>query len=81
MYSDVVDALSVYCVGCEGGVCSSGDVARDILGKVGKIDAEISRLRAEMKREDQFNRQMELHVQMMELKRRRERVLKEDVDD
>ena len=48
---------------------------------MGKIDAEISRLRAEMKREDQFNRQMELHVQMMELKRRRERVLKEDVDD
>ena len=81
MYSDVVDALSVYCVGCEGGVCSSGDVAREILGKVGKIDAEISRLRAEMRREDQFNRQMELHVQMMELKRRRERVLKEDADD
>lgn len=75
LYADVVDALSVYCVGCEGGVCSSGEAAREMLGKVGEIDAEISRLRAEMKREDQFNRQMELHVQMTELRKRRNEIL------
>ncbi|MCZ0859735.1 DUF4391 domain-containing protein [Methanocorpusculum sp. MG] len=81
LYSDVVDALSVYCVGCEGGVCSSGEAAREMLREAGEIDAEISRLRAEMRREDQFNRRMELHVQMMELKKRRERVLTGDADD
>ena len=81
LYADVVDALSVYCVEREGGVCSSGEEAREMLGKVGEIDAELSRLRAELRREDQFNRQVELHGQMMRLKRRRERVLKGDAND
>lgn len=75
LYSDIMDALSIYCVEEEGGVCSSGNAAREILRKMGEIDAEISRLRAEMKREDQFNRRMELHVQMMELKRKRGEIL------
>lgn len=76
LYSDIVDSLSMYCViNEEGGSCSSGDEAREKLAAVAVVDEEISSLRAEMSREDQFNRMMEIHVKMVELKKKREEML------
>ncbi|MEA5050752.1 MAG: DUF4391 domain-containing protein [Oscillospiraceae bacterium] len=68
-YTDWVDAISIYHAQCTIHNCGSvtGAEARNLLAEQAQREAKIAALRAEMKKETQFNRKVELNMEIKRL--------------
>lgn len=77
LYSDMVDAISVYNAKVLAGqdIEISGETARQMLAEVEDLDRQIAVLRIALKKETQFNRMMEMNIQIKKLKRQKERMI------
>lgn len=73
LYSDIIDAVSVYnakaVVGADAKL--SGEEARQLLAQAEELDRQIAALRVKLKKETQFNRKMELNVEIKGLENRK----------
>jgi hypothetical protein len=78
LYSCVVDAISIWrarqlMIDKEAEL--TGDEARRLLVTVEEIDSQIAKLRAELKKEAQFNRKMELNIKAKKLEQQRHQMI------
>jgi len=82
MYADIVDAISV---SNAQNIANSkhemtGAEARDFVDRINIIDTEIERLKAEMKKETQFNRKMEVNIKIQKLVKEKKMSMEEKND-
>ena len=78
VYSGIVDAISIWQARQliqDKAVELTGDEARQLLAAVEELDAQIAKLRVELKKEKQFNRKMELSIQMKTIKQQRYQII------
>ena len=78
LYSDMVDAISVWNAGRLTGETESdlnGTEARLLLAAVEDVDRQIAAVRAELKKELQFSRKMELNMQVKKLEQRKRQMI------
>ena len=77
LYSDIVDAISIYKLSTIMPVEDkiTGSKARTLTAKVEAIEDEITSLRSRLKKETQFNRKMELNIAIKKLERRKNELL------
>lgn len=73
LYSDLVDRISIHNAqfiihNCEN---LTGEQARELLARRQATEAKIAALRAELKRETQFNRKVEINMEIKRLERER----------
>lgn len=82
LYSDIVDAISIYNASIifHTNVDLTGEEARQATSKIEAIELEISSLRTKLKKETQFNRRMELNIQIKKLEKDREKTIGEYVE-
>ena len=70
LYSDMVDGISVFNAHQSGmAEVADGDEARALLAQRQATEAKIAALRAELKKETQFNRKVELNMEIKRLER------------
>lgn len=75
-YSDLVDALCQVMAQKAGAPAGgTGELSRDILHGMNSLDAQITSLRAELKKETRFNRKMELNIQIKQLEGKKQQLL------
>ena len=78
LYSDMVDAISIFNAkqrtGSNAGL--TGDAARQVVAEIDALDLQIAILRAELKKETQFNRKVEMNMQIKKLTGERDGLLK-----
>lgn len=78
LYTDMVDAISIYnakqIIGSDAGL--TGDAARQIVAEIDALDLQIAILRAELKKETQYNRKVEMNMQIKKLAVERDGLLK-----
>ena len=70
LYSDMVDAISIWRarqLTQDKETELTGDEARRLRAAVEELDVQIAKLRAELKKETQFNRKMELSCKIKDL--------------
>ena len=76
LYSDIVDFISIHNAKQSGAVKDEtpidGEKARLLLANKQQIELQISSLRARLKKETQFNRKMEINVEIKSLEKRLE---------
>lgn len=81
LYSDIVDAISIYNLSTimptEGNI--TGAQARQLSAKIEDIEQEIISLRSRLKKETQFNRRMELNIQIKKLEQSKNKLLGGDM--
>lgn len=77
LYSDIVDAISIYNLSAimpmEENI--TGAEARQLSAKIEDIEQEIVSLRSKLKKESQFNRKMELNIEIKRLERSKNKLL------
>lgn len=80
LYSDIVDTISIYnlstFIPTDDNI--TGIEARELLIKIEDIEQEITSLRAKLKKESQFNRKMELNIEIKRLEQNKNKLLGED---
>lgn len=78
LYTDMVDAISIFNAKQRTGNDAdlSGETARQLIAEVDALDLQIANLRAELKKEMQFNRKVEMNVQIKNLIAERDGLLK-----
>lgn len=70
LYSDMVDGISMFNAHQSGMVAvADGDEARALLAQRQATEAKIAALRAELKKETQFNRKVELNMEIKKLEK------------
>lgn len=78
LYSDIVDAISKYnaklITGKETKI--SGEKARELISKINDIDQRIAALRVTLKKERQFNRRMEISIEIKKLAQTRDNLIR-----
>lgn len=69
LYSDLVDRISIHNAQCIIHNCENltGEQARELLAKRQATEAKIAALRAELKKETQFNRKVEINMEIKRL--------------
>lgn len=69
LYSDIVDAISIYKMSdvIADNASITGAEARELLTQIEDIEGQITSLRARLKKESQFNRRMEFNIQIKRL--------------
>lgn len=77
LYSDIVDAISIYNLSA---IMPTKDIitgaeARQLSAKIEDIEQEIVSLRSKLKKESQFNRKMELNIEIKKLERSKNKLL------
>ena len=79
LYTDIVDVISIYNVSdiILDEISLTGADARELSAQIAEVDEKISILRTKLKRENQFNRKVELHIKINELKEEKENCLEE----
>ena len=79
LYTDIVDVISIYNVSdiILDETSLTGAEARELSAQIAEVDEKISILRTKLKKENQFNRKMELHIKINELKEEKENCLEE----
>lgn len=79
LYSDIVDTISIYNLSAIMPTDDNitGAEARELSAQIEDIEQEISSLRAKLKKESQFNRKMELNIEIKNLEKERQRYLGE----
>lgn len=77
LYSDIVDVISIYnaetLIGSD--LDLSGEAARKLSSTMEGLDNEITSLKSMLKNETQFNRQIELNIQIKELRKRKSQLM------
>lgn len=77
LYSDIVDAISIYNLSTimpmEGNI--TGAEARQLSADIEAIEQEIVSLRSKLKKETQFNRKMELNIEIKKLEQSKNKLL------
>jgi len=77
LYSDIVDAISIYNISfvlpTNGNI--TGAEARELSAKIEEIEVQINSLRAKLKKESQFNRKMELNIEIKRLEQNKNKLL------
>lgn len=71
MYSDIVDAFSVFNAEKLTGEEICGEEAREMLCRNAEIDKQIATLRAELKKAIEFNKKMEINMKIKKLEKER----------
>ena len=78
LYTDIVDAISIFNIkqrtGNDAGL--TGETARLLVAELDELDLRIANLRAELKKETQFNRKVEMNMQIKCLIYKRNEMLK-----
>lgn len=76
LYTDIVDAISIYNVSTLISIDSnmSGVEARKITEEIEGVDKEIALLKAKLKKETQFNKKMELNIEIKKLNIRKSKL-------
>lgn len=71
LYSDIIDAISIYnlstIIPTDDNI--TGAEARELSAQIEDIEQEITSLRAKLKKESQFNRKMELNIEIKKLEK------------
>lgn len=82
-YSDLIDAMSIYnaSIILSSNINMTGDEARKFTSKVEFIEQEIATLRTKLKKETQFNRRMELNIQIKKQEKEKENMIGEYRND
>ena len=82
LYSDIVDAISVYNLSVIMPIDDTitGEKAREITAKVEEIEQKIISLRSKLHKESQFNRKMELNIEIKRLEQNKEKLLGGDIE-
>ena len=77
LYSDIVDAISVYNVSAimPDDTFITGTEARLLLAEIQNIEQQITALRAKIKSEIQFNRKMELNIEIKRLEQNKNKLV------
>ena len=72
LYSDIVDAISIYNLSAimTADDNITGAEARELSAQIEDIEQEITSLRAKLKKESQFNRRMELNIEIKRLEQK-----------
>ena len=77
LYSDIVDAISIYkvsdVISDKGSI--TGAEARALSVHIEEVDGQITSLRAKLKKESQFNRKMELNIEIKRLEQNKNKLL------
>lgn len=77
LYSDIVDAISIYNLSIikptEDNI--TGAEARELSAEIAAIEQEIVSLRSRLKKESQFNRRMELNIEIKNLEQSKNKLL------
>lgn len=77
LYSDIVDTVSIYnlstIIPTDDNI--TGAEARELSAQIENIEQEITSLRARLKKENQFNRRMELNIEIKKLERNKNKLL------
>lgn len=71
LYTDWVDAISIFSANTLSGAAAelTGEQARQRLARHEETERQVAALRAELKKETQFNRKMELNMEIKELEK------------
>lgn len=77
LYSDIVDAISIYNLSAimPTDDIITGDKARELSAKIEDIEQRIANLRSKLKKESQFNRKMELNIEIKRLEQSKNKLL------
>ena len=77
LYSDIVDAISIYNLSAimPTDDTITGDKARELSAKIEDIEQRIANLRSKLKKESQFNRKMELNIEIKRLEQSKNKLL------
>ena len=77
LYSDMVDAISIYNLSAimPTDDTVTGAKARELSAKIEDIEQRIANLRSKLKKESQFNRKMELNIEIKKLEQRKNKLL------
>ena len=77
LYSDIVDAISIYNLSAIMPTDENitGIEARELSAQIEDIEQEITSLRAKLKKESQFNRKMELNIEIKRLEQNKNKLL------
>ena len=77
LYSDIVDAISIYNVSNIAPPTTSltGVEARKLSADIETLEQEISALKAKIKKETQFNRKMELNIEIKRLEQKKKDIV------
>jgi len=77
LYSDIVDAISIYNLSAimPTDDTITGAKARELSAKIEDIEQRIATLRSKLKKESQFNRKMELNIEIKRLEQRKNKLL------
>lgn len=77
LYSDIVDAISIYNISAIMPTNDkiTGAEARELSAKVEDIEQKIANLRSKLKKETQFNRRMELNIEIKRLEKTKNNLL------
>ena len=77
LYSDIVDTISIYnlstIIPTDDNI--TGAEARELSAQIEDIEQEITSLRAKLKKETQFNRRMELNIEIKRLEQNKNKLL------
>lgn len=70
LYSDIIDAVSLYVLSHKTGLdcVMSGADARMVSSRIDMIQSQICMLKSELQRESQFNRKIDLNIEIQKLK-------------
>ena len=79
LYTDIVDAVSIFNASRLNGNNAdlTGDAARLLVADIDALDLRIANLRAELKKETQFNRKVEMNVNIKRLLAEKNSLIKE----
>jgi hypothetical protein len=77
LYSDMVDAISIYNLSAimPTDDTVTGAKARELSAKIEDIEQRIANLRSKLKKESQFNRKMELNIEIKRLEQSKNKLL------
>ena len=77
LYSDIVDAISIYNISAIMPTNDkiTGAKARELSAKIEDIEQRIANLRSKLKKESQFNRKMELNIEIKRLEQSKNKLL------
>lgn len=77
LYSDIVDTISIYNLSAIMPTDDNitGADARELSAQIENIEQEITSLRARLKKESQFNRRMELNIEIKRLEQNKNKLL------
>lgn len=77
LYSDIVDAISIYNLSAimPTDDTITGAKARELSAKIEDIEQRIANLRSKLKKESQFNRKMELNIEIKRLEQSKNKLL------